>query len=326
MASSRVGRFATFARVSPRATRGNARARAVVRGASSSPPRDEMRRSKLRLLCLHSFRTSGEILREQVRLAGWEETLGDLVEFHVMDAPHPASGPVPPDVLAFFPDVPYREWWNATERADPDGSGRKTMTYVGLEESLERVKREFDERGPFDGVLGFSQGATLTTILAAKGVADAWGPFADANASRDASRPKPKKPPVFAVCVSGAAARTREADATYRAARDANANATANATATDASASASASNSPTPSLHIIGEADRVVPPPASERAAARCFVDAVIARHPRGHVVPRLEGDAAETVRQFFLARVRERTDERTDAVPAAGARTTSAL
>lgn len=316
MASSRVGRFATFARVSPRATRGDARARTVVRGASSSPFRDEMRRSKLRVLCLHSFRTSGEILREQVRLAGWEETLGDLVEFHVMDAPHPASGPVPPDVLAFFPDVPYREWWNATERADPDGSGRKTMTYVGLEESLERVKREFDERGPFDGVLGFSQGATLTTILAAKGVADAWGPFADANASRDASRPKPKKPPVFAVCVSGAAARTREADATYRAARDANANATG------------ASNSPTPSLHIIGEADRVVPPPASERAAARCFVDPVVARHPRGHVVPRLlEGDAfIETVREFFLARVRERTDERTEAVPAAGARTTSAL
>ena len=322
MASSRVGRFATFARVSPRATRGNARARAVVRGASSSPPRDEMRRSKLRLLCLHSFRTSGEILREQVRLAGWEETLGDLVEFHVMDAPHPASGPVPPDVLAFFPDVPYREWWNATERADPDGSGRKTMTmtYVGLEESLERVKREFDERGPFDGVLGFSQGATLTTILAAKGVADAWGPFADANASRDASRPKPKKPPVFAVCVSGAAARTREADATYRAARDAN----ANADVTDASASAS--NVSTPSLHIIGEADRVVPPPVSARAAARCFVNPVVAKHPRGHVVPRLEGNAAETVREFFLARIRERTEEGTETVPDSGARTTSAL
>ena len=59
------------------------------------------------------------------------------------------------------------------------------MTYVGLEGSLERVEREFDERGPFDGVLGFSQGATLTTLLAAKGVADAWGPFT----------PKPKKAP-----------------------------------------------------------------------------------------------------------------------------------
>ena len=309
MASSRVGLWVTFARVSPRSTRGNARARTVVRGASSSSPGGEMRR-KLRILCLHSFRTSGEILREQVRLAGWEETLGDLVEFHVMDAPHPASGPVPPDVLAFFPDVPYREWWNATERADPDASGRKTMTYVGLEGSLERVEREFDERGPFDGVLGFSQGATLTTILAAKGVADAWGPFT----------PKPKKAPVFAVCVSGAAARTRDADATYRAARDAN----AMADVTDASASAS--NVCTPSLHIIGEADRVVPPPVSTRAAARCFVNPVVAKHPRGHVVPRLEGDAAETVREFFLARIRERTEEGTDTVPDSGARTTSAL
>ena len=105
MASSRVGLWVTFARVSPRSTRGNARARTVVRGASSSSPGGEMRR-KLRILCLHSFRTSGEILREQVRLAGWEETLGDLVEFHVMDAPHQRADPYPPTSSPSSPTCP----------------------------------------------------------------------------------------------------------------------------------------------------------------------------------------------------------------------------
>ena len=35
----------------------------------------------------------------------------------------------------------------------------------GLEESLQAVEEAFAEHGPFDGVLGFSQGAALATML-----------------------------------------------------------------------------------------------------------------------------------------------------------------
>ena len=102
VAGGSVGDFRTrLAEVDSR----NARARTVVRGASSSSPGGEMRR-KLRILCLHSFRTSGEILREQVRLAGWEETLGDLVEFHVMDARTQRADPYPPTSSPSSPTCP----------------------------------------------------------------------------------------------------------------------------------------------------------------------------------------------------------------------------
>ena len=56
------------------------------------------------MLCLHSFRTSSDILRTQMEIAGWEQSLGDLVEFTCAPDGHPASGEVPKDVAMFFPD------------------------------------------------------------------------------------------------------------------------------------------------------------------------------------------------------------------------------
>lgn len=50
-------------------------------------------------------------------------------------------------------------WWNATD--DPD-----TMIYEGLEESLKCVDDMCRERGPFHGLLGFSQGGSLAGIVA----------------------------------------------------------------------------------------------------------------------------------------------------------------
>ncbi|XP_076362064.1 esterase OVCA2 isoform X2 [Tachypleus tridentatus] len=37
----------------------------------------------------------------------------------------------------------------------------------GFQESLDAVKQEFDSEGPFDGILGFSQGAAMVTLLCA---------------------------------------------------------------------------------------------------------------------------------------------------------------
>ena len=51
---------------------------------------------KLRVLALHSFRTSGSIFRDQLEALGnWPNAIGDLCEFVYVDAPHPASGEVP---------------------------------------------------------------------------------------------------------------------------------------------------------------------------------------------------------------------------------------
>ena len=165
------------------------------------------------MLCLHSFRTSSDILRTQMEIAGWERSLGDLVAFTCAPDGHPASGEVPKDVATFFPDAEYYEWWNAT--ANEDG----VVEYRGVDASLERVRDAF-AADAFDGVLGFSQGATLTTVLAAKGAAEGWGPFADArgDASGNASPAM-----TFAVCVGGMLARTPAANALYEKAKAARA-------------------------------------------------------------------------------------------------------
>ena len=172
-----------------RASRSPASLRASM-SSSSVPPR------KLRVLALHSFRTSGEILKAQMEIAGWhkQDVLGDMCEFVCAPDGLPATGPIPEDVAMFFPEptYAYHEWWNATK---VEGS----MEYVGLEESLERVRAAWEDSGPFDGVMGFSQGATMTTLLAAKGVVEGWGPFAASSGRRAIP---------FAICVSGALPRT----------------------------------------------------------------------------------------------------------------------
>ena len=86
-----------------------------------------------------------------------------------------------------------------------------------------------------------------------------------------------------------------------------------------------------PSLHIIGDRDHVrkvvlacmpcilVHSLESDRAQrmwrvllqwseqlAETFENPVIIRHPRGHVVPRLEGDSLATLRAFLEARLQE--------------------
>lgn len=41
----------------------------------------------------------------------------------------------------------------------------KSDTLVGFEESLDSIARVFKDDGPFDGILGFSQGASFASIL-----------------------------------------------------------------------------------------------------------------------------------------------------------------
>lgn len=55
---------------------------------------------------------------------------------------------------------PYYQWWDAIETE----SG---LTYHGIAATVESVHQTIRERGPFDVLIGFSQGAMLATILTA---------------------------------------------------------------------------------------------------------------------------------------------------------------
>ncbi|XP_031412342.1 esterase OVCA2 [Meleagris gallopavo] len=112
----------------------------------------------LRLLALHGYRQSERRFRQ--RTGALRKALRGRAELVALDAPHLVPGSE--DETS---DDPPRGWWfsrpgtfEASEAAD-----RPT----GLEESLEAVARALEERGPFDGLLGFSQGAALAAMVCA---------------------------------------------------------------------------------------------------------------------------------------------------------------
>ncbi|KAG6388881.1 hypothetical protein SASPL_150317 [Salvia splendens] len=99
---------------------------------------------KLRLMCLHGFRTSGEIIRKQLT-AKWPESVLDKLELVFADAPFPCQG-----------------------------KSQEFTEYVNFDECLAYIEDYMIKHGPFDGLLGFSQGAILSVALAgmqANGVA-----------------------------------------------------------------------------------------------------------------------------------------------------------
>jgi hypothetical protein len=61
---------------------------------------------KPRFLCLHGFRTSGEILKTQVHK--WPESALQMLDLVYLDAPFPSQGKS--DVEGIF-DPPYYEWF-----------------------------------------------------------------------------------------------------------------------------------------------------------------------------------------------------------------------
>lgn len=98
---------------------------------------------RLRILCLHGYHGSANILRQQM-----EPLFGDLrsaVDFVEVDAPAKAHGDF--------------GWWHGNF---PSSHG----AFRNWDLTRDRIVELFEEEGPFDGVFGFSQGAALTGLLA----------------------------------------------------------------------------------------------------------------------------------------------------------------
>ncbi|CAK9232699.1 unnamed protein product [Sphagnum jensenii] len=108
---------------------------------------------KLRLLCLHGYRTSGAIMKEQLAKAKWNEVIDDIVDLTFMNAWWPATGPS--DVKESY-NPPYYEWYQAN---------KDFSEVYGLDESMVHLNKTINDNGPFDGLLAFSQGAVLACAL-----------------------------------------------------------------------------------------------------------------------------------------------------------------
>ncbi|KAK6940217.1 Serine hydrolase FSH [Dillenia turbinata] len=201
---------------------------------------------KPRFLCLHGFRTSGEILKKQVHK--WPESVLNKIDLVFPDAPFPCQGKS--DVEGIF-DPPYYEWFQFN---------KEFSEYTNFDECLKYIEDYMIEHGPFDGLLGFSQGAILSGAL----------PALQAKGVALTKVPKIK----YLIIIGGAKFRSElVAEKAY------------------------SSSIQVPSLHFLGAEDFLKPYGVE---LIKSFVDPVVINHPKGHTIPRLDENGLQTMLSFI--------------------------
>ncbi|XP_042404157.1 esterase OVCA2-like [Zingiber officinale] len=204
-------------------------------------------RRRPRFLCLHGFRTSGEIMRTQV-MGKWPEEVTARLDLVFLDGSFPAEGKS--DVDGIFPP-PYYEWF----QFDKD-----FMEYRNLEECFTYIEDLIIEHGPFDGLMGFSQGAILSAALLGL-------------QSRGCALMRVPKLKYLIVIGGAKFLEPAVAEKSYPAPADCT------------------------SLHFLGDTDFLK---THGEALLESFVDPFIIRHPKGHTVPKLDDKSLETMLEFL--------------------------
>ncbi|XAR69781.1 Dihydrofolate reductase [Bertholletia excelsa] len=201
---------------------------------------------RMKILCLHGFRTSGSFLRKQI--SKWDPSIFAHFHLEFPDGLYPAGGKA--DIEGIFPP-PYFEWFQFNE---------DFTEYTNLEECIHHLCQYMTVKGPFDGLLGFSQGATLSALL--------LGYQAQGKVLKD-------HPPLkLFVSISGAKFRDPSiCDVAYK------------------------DPIKVKSVHFIGDKDWLKLP-SEELATA--FHNPLIVRHPQGHTVPRLDEAAIEKLHNWI--------------------------
>ncbi len=120
-----------------------------------------------KILCLHGWRTNIEILQFQLSALRRSLEKDGQVDWHLLQSQRPASGPATPDILAFFGEGTYWEWYDFSSAPSSMNVRKEESTLEGAESSLRQIMSYIDKNGPFDAVLGFSQGSSVLGILTA---------------------------------------------------------------------------------------------------------------------------------------------------------------
>ncbi|XP_030041803.1 esterase OVCA2 [Microcaecilia unicolor] len=124
-----------------------------------------VRPAPLRVLGLHGYRQNERVFRE--RTGALRKLLRGRMELVCVSGPlRVRAREAPTEELDPQPEEP-RGWWFSNSQLQTFDALEETDSSQGLEDTLALLDRVFAEQGPFDGVLGFSQGAALGAILCA---------------------------------------------------------------------------------------------------------------------------------------------------------------
>lgn len=119
--------------------------------------------NRLRILCLHGWRTSAQFMKYQLVQSGFCKEFEDLAEFVCINGTHETMSPTEANVAKIVGNGPYYQWWRFNEKQTP-------IVYEGLNESLDYISNMLsqDDNGGFDGLLGFSQGGAMASYIGCK--------------------------------------------------------------------------------------------------------------------------------------------------------------
>ncbi|KRT81624.1 hypothetical protein AMK59_5538 [Oryctes borbonicus] len=127
-----------------------------------SPPDN----NKLKILCIHGYRQNAEVFKQKT--GSFRKMVHKWAEFTYITAPHKVLfvNNLETDEIDVqqSPDTEQYGWF--FNRDDHTFRGiRKGGPAIGFEESISIVEEAFKLHGPFDGILGFSQGGCFTGLL-----------------------------------------------------------------------------------------------------------------------------------------------------------------
>jgi predicted esterase len=206
----------------------------------------KMSRSTLRILALHGWKQNAKQLK--AKCGALRKECASVAEFVFIDAPHLAddnnnasTAAAADDDLGAAPAGESRTWW---QFAESNG-----MEYFGVDAMIATVRAALQQHAPIDGLLGFSQGAAVATLLL--------------NMMHNSSlRDDPAFASIkFGLLVSGFKPRAVSLQPHL----------------IDRSVT-------TPVLMLVGKDDRIIKP-ATTLASAALFTDCTIFEHATGHVV-----------------------------------------
>lgn len=123
-----------------------------------------MKETKLRVLAFHGYRQNPEVFKKSMNLL--EKELSMWVDFKYAHAPYEVLLVENPDDLDLGEKLSKKQYGWFFNRENLTNRGiRKGGPAIGYEKTIELVESIFDKYGPFDGILGFSQGACLAGLL-----------------------------------------------------------------------------------------------------------------------------------------------------------------
>ncbi|XP_032516145.1 esterase AGAP003155 [Danaus plexippus] len=115
-------------------------------------------RPKLKILAFHGYRQNGTMFR--AKIGSFRKAVSKYAQLTFISAPHKVHSEESSG------EEDGRSWWFNAE--DNTFSGKCLGgPAIGFEDTLDLIKTVVKEHGPFDGFMGFSQGACLVGLLAA---------------------------------------------------------------------------------------------------------------------------------------------------------------